>query len=83
MREPSKAGLPDGKDVSTELSVQGYEDTKVAIRAGLSPDRTAAENLQRMLARRVNVSLSLQVSCKRRNGENWGRFSVVQTPSTS
>lgn len=54
-----KGRRADGKDVTADLSVQGTQNTKVSIRVGLIPDRTAAENLQRALARRVNVSLPL------------------------
>ena len=48
-----------GKDVTADLSVRGTQNTKVSIRVGLIPDRAAAENLQRALARRVNVNLPL------------------------
>lgn len=54
-----KGRRADGKNVTADLSVQGTQNTKVSIRVGLIPDRTAAENLQRALARRVNVSLPL------------------------
>lgn len=54
-----KGRRADGKDVTADLSVQGTQNTKVSIRVGLIPGRTAAENLQRALARRVNVSLPL------------------------
>jgi hypothetical protein len=53
-----KARRADSTNVAVDLSVQGTQNTKVAIRIGLIPERTAAETLQRALARRVKVNLS-------------------------
>jgi hypothetical protein len=54
-----KGKTVDAKDVTVNLSVQGTENTSVAIRVGLVPDRQAAEDLQRALAHRVGVELPL------------------------
>jgi hypothetical protein len=51
--------MADGKDVTVSLDAENPDVTAVSIRVGTIPDRKTAEDLQRALARRVGVRLSI------------------------
>jgi hypothetical protein len=54
-----KGKLAGGKDVTVNLAAENPQVTNVSIRVGVVPDREAAEDLQRALARRVGVKLPI------------------------
>jgi hypothetical protein len=54
-----KGKLTGGKDVTVNLAAENPQVTNVSIRVGVVPDREAAEDLQRALARRVGVKLPI------------------------
>lgn len=51
--------LVDSTEVVMTLATQGVDNTAVSIRVGKIPDQAAAENLQRALAKRLDVNLPL------------------------